>query len=133
MKNNASWLPVAPAQQWECVCPGCVEAVDATETTAIDTVVNLTYSLLDDTLLSLLKPTSPVCLAHTGLVGFFHQMRRALIREIKLSSLLSIPGSATAVPALLAVSSKQKFPGSQKPLFMFRAETTCRATMSPPE
>ena len=45
----------------------------------------------------------------------------------------SIPGRAMAVPASLAVSSRQKFAGSQKPLFMFMALTTWLATMSPPE
>ena len=44
-----------------------------------------------------------------------------------------MPGNVTAVPASLAVSSRQNSGGSQNPLFMFRADTTCLATMSPPE
>ena len=51
----------------------------------------------------------------------------------KASNRSVIPGSATAVPASLAVSSIQKLAGSQKPLFMFRADTTWLATMSPPD
>ena len=38
-----------------------------------------------------------------------------------------------SVPASLAVSSIANCGGSQKPLFMFMADTTWLATMSPPE
>lgn len=45
------------------------------------------------------------------------------IFSANLATRSSMPGSRSASPLSLAVSSRQKSGGSQKPLFMFRAET----------
>ena len=42
-------------------------------------------------------------------------------------------GSFTRLPRSLAVSSRQKWGGRKKDLFMFSAEISCRASRSPPE
>lgn len=45
----------------------------------------------------------------------------------------AIWGSFTRLPRSLAVSSRQKWGGKKKDLFMFREEISCRASRSPPE
>ena len=67
-------------------------------------------------------------------IGVFQGVVRLRRRfSAKAAMRESMPGRRTALPASLAVSSIENRGGSEKALFMHRAEMSCWATRSPPE
>ena len=65
--------------------------------------------------------------------GLYMGSQSAARRRAKAAARSSMPGSFTRLPRSLAVSSRQKWGGRKKDLFIFRAEMSWRASRSPPE